>query len=85
MRRKTMPAAAAGDHRCVGIEDAMNQAANTVGLRKARCRGLKKVELEHYIAATAINLIRLDPHLADQPIERGHTGRLLRLHTTLND
>ncbi len=63
----------------------MNQAANTVGLRKARYRDLKKVELEHYIAATAINLIRLDAYLTDQPIDRGHTSRLLRLHATLTN
>ena len=63
----------------------MNQAANTVGLRKARYRGLKKVELEHYVAATATNLIRLDAHFTDQPIDRGHTGRLLRLHTALTN
>ena len=59
----------------------MNQAADTVGLRKARYRGLKKVELEHYIAATAMNAIRLDAYFTHQPINRAHTSRLLRLHT----
>ncbi len=63
----------------------MNQAANTVGLRKARYRGIKKVELEHYMAATAMNVIRLDAYLAAQPIDRGHASRLLRLHTTLTN
>jgi transposase len=71
--------------RRAGIEGTMNQAANTVGLRKARYRGIKKVELEHYIAATAINLIRLDAYLTDQPIDRRHTGRLLRLHAALTN
>ncbi|HEV2348160.1 MAG TPA: transposase [Actinocrinis sp.] len=73
--------------RRAGIEGTMNQAANTVGLRKAKYCGIKKVELEHYIAATAINVIRLDSYLCltDQPISRGHTGRLLRLHTTLTN
>jgi hypothetical protein len=70
--------------RRAGIEGTMNQAA-TVGLRKARYRSLKKVELEHYIATTAINLIRLDAYLTDQPIDRGHTGRLLRLHAALTN
>lgn len=42
-----------------GIEGTMNQAANTAGLRKTRYRGIKKVELEHALAATAINLTRL--------------------------
>ena len=71
--------------RRAGIEGTMNQAANTIGLRKTRYRGLKKVELEHYMAATAINLIRLDAYLTDQPIDRGHTGRLLRLHAALTN
>jgi hypothetical protein len=71
--------------RRAGIEGTMNQAANTVGLRKARYRGLKKVELEHYMAATAINLIRLDAYLTDQTIDHGHTGRLLRLHAALTN
>jgi hypothetical protein len=63
----------------------MNQAANTVGLRKARYRRLKKVELEHCLAATAINLIRLDAHLADRPIDHGQAGHLLGLHSTLTN
>jgi hypothetical protein len=46
---------------------------------------VKKIELEHYMAATAINLIRLDAYPTDQPIDRGHTGRLLRLHTALTN
>lgn len=71
--------------RRAGIEGTMNQAANTVGLRKARYRGIRKVELEHYLGATAMNVIRLDSYLTDQPINCGHTGRLLRLHTTLTN
>jgi hypothetical protein len=63
----------------------MNQAANTVGLRKTRYRALKKVELEHYMAATAISLIRLDAYQTHQPIDRGHTGRLLKLHAALTN
>jgi hypothetical protein len=59
----------------------MNQAANTASLRKARYRGIKKVELEHYMAAAAMNVIRLDAYLTDQPIDRGHTDRIHRLHT----
>jgi hypothetical protein len=40
----------------------MNQAANTVGLCKARYRAHRKVALEHYIGATAINITRLDAY-----------------------
>ena len=66
--------------RRAGIEGTMNQAANTVGLRKARYRGIKKVELEHYLGATAINLIRLDAYFTHQPLDRTHSSQLIRLH-----
>lgn len=33
---------------------------STLGLCKAWYRGTKKVELEHYLGATAINITRLD-------------------------
>lgn len=69
--------------RRAGIEGTMNQAANTAGLRKARYRGLKKVTLEHFAAATAINLSRLDAYLTDHPLDRGHTSHLTRLQATL--
>lgn len=54
--------------RRAGIEGAVNQAANSIGLRKARYRGPKKVELERYLGATAINIIRLDAYFAHQPL-----------------
>jgi transposase len=66
--------------RRAGIEGAMNQAANTIGLRKARYRGLNKVELEHYLGATAINLIRLDAYFTHRPLDRAHSSQLIRLH-----
>lgn len=65
--------------RRAGIEGTMNQAANTAGLRKARYRGLKKLELEHALAATAINLTRLDAYFTGQQLDHGHTSRLTRL------
>src|SRR5436305_5717023 len=61
--------------RRAGIEGTMNQAANTIGLRKARYRGLKKVELEHYLGATAINITRLDAYLTHQPLDRPHSSQ----------
>ena len=67
--------------RRAGVEGTMNQAANTVGLRKARYRGIKKVELEHYLGATAINIIRLDAYFTYQPLDRTHSSQLIRLHT----
>ena len=66
--------------RRAGIEGTMNQAANTIGLRKARYRGLKKVELEHYLGATAINITRLDAYFTHHPLDRTHNSQLIRLH-----
>jgi Transposase DDE domain len=66
--------------RRAGIEGTMNQAANTIGLRKARYRGHRKVELEHYLGATAINITRLDAYFTHRPLDHTHTSRLIRLH-----
>lgn len=66
--------------RRASIEGTMSQAANTVGLRKARYRGIKKVELEHYLGATAINITRLDPYFTHHPLDRTHSSQLIRLH-----
>jgi transposase len=71
--------------RRAGIEGTMNQAANTVGLRKARYRGLKKVELEHCVAAAALNLTRLDAYFTNHPLDRGHTSHLTRLEAALTN
>ncbi len=65
--------------RRAGIEGTINQAANSIGLRKARYRGHKKVTLEHYLGATAINITRLDAYLTHQPLDHTHTSRLIRL------
>ncbi len=66
--------------RRAGIEGTMNQAANSIGLRKARYRGQRKVELEHHLGATAINITRLDAYFTHQPFDHTHTSRLIRLH-----
>ena len=71
--------------RRAGVEGTMNQAANTVGLRKARYRGIKKVELEHHMAATAINVIRLDAYLTHQPLDHTHSSQLIRLHAAITN
>lgn len=70
--------------RRAGIEGTMNQAAHAIGLRKARYRGLKKVELEHALAATAINLTRLDAYFTGHAPDRGHTSRLTKLEAHPN-
>ena len=66
--------------RRAGVEGTMNQAANIVGLRKARYRGRKKVELEHYLGATAINITRLDAYFTHHALDRTHSSQLIRLH-----
>ncbi|HEV2346528.1 MAG TPA: transposase [Actinocrinis sp.] len=71
--------------RRAGIEGTMNQAANSIGLRKARHHGRKKVQLEHYLGATAINITRLDAYFTHQPLDHTHTSRLIRIQAaTIN-
>jgi transposase len=69
--------------RRAGIEGTMHQAVTTTGLRQARYRGIDKVRLEHAVAATAINLLRLDAYFTEHPLDRGRTSHLTRLDLTL--
>jgi len=46
---------------------------------EARYRGRRKVELEHYLGATAINITRLDAYFTHHLLDRTHTSRLIRL------
>jgi transposase len=66
-----------------GVEGTMHQAVAVTGTRHARYTGLPKTQLEHNIAAAAINLIRLDAHWTGKPIDRGRTSHLARLDFTL--
>ncbi|MBF8194149.1 transposase [Nonomuraea sp. K274] len=68
--------------RC-GIEATIHQAVTVTGLRRARYRGIKKVHLEHIVAAIAVNLIRLDAWWNGQPLERKRTSHLARLEPAL--
>lgn len=69
--------------RRAGVEGTMHQAVTRTDLRRTRYRGLAKVHLEHCIAATAINLIRLDAHLTEHPLDHGRTSHLTRLDLAL--
>jgi transposase len=69
--------------RRAGVEGTMHQAVATTGLRQARYRGLGKVHLEHCVAATAINLLRLDAYFTEHPLDRGRTSHLTRLDLAL--
>ena len=65
-----------------GVEGTMRQTTHVTGIRTARYRGLPKTTLEHTIAATAINLIRLDAYWTGRPLDRPRTSQLARLNFT---
>ncbi len=66
-----------------GVEGTIAQAARVTGIRRARYLGLPKTRLEHNIAATAINLTRLDAWWTSTPLDRTRTTHLQRLRFTL--
>jgi len=45
----------------------MRQATHVTGIRRARYLGLPKTQLEHNIAAAAINMIRMDAYWTGHP------------------
>lgn len=61
-----------------GVEGTINQTLDITDLRRAPYHGLPRTSLQHAYSATAINVIRLDAHWADQPT-RPRTSRLTRL------
>jgi transposase len=65
-----------------GAEGTIWQATHVTGIRRARYLGLPKTRLEHTIAATAINLARLDAWWTGKPLDRTRTTHLQRLHLT---
>jgi len=50
-----------------GVEGTMRQATHVTGIRRARYLGLPKTQLEHTIAAAAINMIRMDAYWTGHP------------------
>jgi transposase len=66
-----------------GIEGTISQATRVTGIRTARYRGLPKTSLEHQIAATAINITRLDHYWTGKPLSRTQKTHLQRLDFTL--
>lgn len=61
----------------------MRQATHVTGIRRARYLGLPKTQLEHNIAAAAINMIRMDAYWTGHPLDRTRSGHLARLDFTL--
>ncbi|BAL89775.1 putative transposase [Actinoplanes missouriensis 431] len=70
-------------HTRAGIEGTIRQTTHVTGIRTARYRGLPKTTLEHTLAATAINIIRLDHYWTGKPLNRTRTTHLQRLNFTL--
>lgn len=62
-----------------GIEGLISQGVRAFGLRRARYRGLAKTRLQHLLTATALNLVRLDAWLAEQPRATTRPNKLARL------
>jgi len=54
-----------------GVEGTISQGVRSHGLRRARYLGLQKTHVQHVLTAVAINLVRIDAHLAGIP--RGTT------------
>ncbi|MCX5215474.1 transposase [Kitasatospora sp. NBC_00240] len=63
-----------------GIEGTVSQAVRTTGIRRTRYTGLAKTHLGNVLAATAINLVRLDAWLTGTPLGTTRTSHLAALH-----
>ena len=66
-----------------GVEGTMRQATHVTGIRRARYPGLPKTQLEHNIAAAAINMIQMDAYWTGHPLDRTRSSHLARLDFTL--
>lgn len=62
-----------------GIEGTHSQAVRTMGLRRTRYLGLTKTALQHLFTAAALNLLRLDAHLAEKKVTKTRTSRFATL------
>jgi transposase len=54
-----------------GIEGTLSQAVRGMGIRRSRYDGLARTHVQHVLTAVAINLVRMDAVLTQQP--RGKT------------
>ncbi|WP_063747300.1 IS1182 family transposase [Streptomyces ipomoeae] len=62
-----------------GVEGTIAQAVQSCGLRRSRYRGLVKTSLQHQLTGAAINLARIDAHLAGRPRARTRTSHFAAL------
>ncbi|GAB2741568.1 IS1182 family transposase [Kitasatospora kifunensis] len=62
-----------------GVEGTISQAVRRTRIRRTRYTGLARTSLGHVLAATAINIIRLDAWLTETPLGKTRTSHLARL------
>ncbi|MEU6011572.1 transposase [Streptomyces sp. NPDC047453] len=62
-----------------GVEGTISQAVHRTGIRHTRYTGLAKTHLGNVLAATAINIIRLDAWLTGTPLGKTRASHLARL------
>ncbi len=62
-----------------GVEGTLSQGIRAFGLRQARYIGLPKVQLQHIITATAINVVRMIAWLHGIPHAKTRTSRFAAL------
>ncbi|GHO90115.1 hypothetical protein KSF_001630 [Reticulibacter mediterranei] len=62
-----------------GIEGVHSQAVRTMGLRRTLYLGLAKTSLQHLFTALALNLVRLDAHLAGKKAAKTRVSRFAAL------
>jgi transposase len=65
-----------------GVEGTISQAVRRTGIRRTRYTGLAKTHLGNVLAATAINLIRLDAWLINTPLGKTRTSHFATLDLT---
>jgi transposase len=67
-----------------GIEGVFSQADRLCGLRRARYRGLAKIQFEHVITAASLNLVRMVQWLRGVPHAKTRTSRFAALKMSPN-
>lgn len=65
-----------------GVEGTISQGVRGFGLRKARYTGLAKVQLQHLLTATAINVVQMVAWLQGMPYAKTRTSRFAALAIT---
>ncbi|ROO60615.1 transposase [Micromonospora sp. Llam0] len=79
-REQTTEAWQQSYHIRAGVEATISQTTRRTGIRRTRYLGMDKTHLGHLLAATAINVIRIDAWLTDTPLGRTRTSHLTQLH-----